>query len=147
MAQREVRRLPRRVLLLDEDPRLESEAERVLRAEGFEVLTARDGAEALRKAAHLPVDLILLSATAQERQTGLFLESFASLPRARPVPILLAGPSRPAWALSDSQLCARPYVAEELLLRVRNTLALEAEAPRPSTANTVDLKAEVRASL
>jgi signal transduction histidine kinase len=147
MPQREVRRLPRRVLLLDEDPRLESEAERVLRAEGFEVLTARDGAEALHKAAHLPVDLILLSATAQERQTGLFLESFATLPRARPVPILLAGPSRPAWALSDSPLCARPYVAEELLLRVRNTLALEAEAPRPSTANTLDVKADAQAEV
>ncbi len=147
MPQREVGRLPRRVLLLDEDPGLESEAERVLRAEGFEVLTARDGAEALRKAAHLPVDLILLSASAQERQTGLFLESFATLPRARPVPILLAGPARPAWAHADSQLCARPYVPEELLLRVRNTLALEAEAPRPAGASSSEVPTELRASL
>ncbi|XXF77044.1 ATP-binding protein [Myxococcaceae bacterium GXIMD 01537] len=128
MSAREVRRLPRRVLLLDEDPRQEAEAERVLRAEGFEVLTARDGAEALRKAAHVPVDLVLLSASAPHPQAGVFLESFATLPRARPVPILLAGDARPAWALSDSLLCARPYVAEELMRRVHTTLALEAEA-------------------
>lgn len=132
MAQREVRRLPRRVLLLDEDPLQEAEAERVLRAEGFEVLTARDGEEALRKAAHLPVDLVLLSATAPERRMGCLLESFAALPRARPVPILVAGQARPGWALLDAKLCARPYVAEELLLRVRNMLEPDVEASRPA---------------
>jgi signal transduction histidine kinase len=134
MPQREVRRLPRRVLLLDEDPRQEAEAEAVLRAEGFEVLTAREGAEALRKLAHLPVDLVLLSASAPHAQVGCLLETFATLPRARPVPILLAGGERPGWALSDSLLCARPYVAEELLRRVRNTLALDAEPPRPAAS-------------
>jgi signal transduction histidine kinase len=145
MPQREVRRLPRRVLLLDEDPRQEAEAERVLRAEGFEVLTARDGSEALRKAAHLPVDLVLLSASAPHAQMGLFLETFATLPRARPVPILLAGCQKPAWALSDSLLCARPYVPEELLLRVRNTLAQDAEPAR--AAATALPEAEFSASL
>lgn len=137
MPQREVRRLPRRVLLLDECPRQEAEAEGILRAEGFEVLTARHGTETLRQAVHLPVDLVLLSTTAPHTQMGVLLEAFATMPRARPVPILLAGHERPAWALSDSLLCARPYVAEELLLRVRNTLALDGEAPvRPVAVAT-----------
>ncbi|HSP79364.1 MAG TPA: ATP-binding protein, partial [Myxococcaceae bacterium] len=59
-----VRRLPRRVLLLDEAGQQEAAAEQALRAEGFEVLTARAGVEALRRASHLPVDLVLLSASA-----------------------------------------------------------------------------------
>ena len=124
----EVRRLPRRVLLLDEDKAQEAVAERALRAEGFEVLTPRGGVEALRRAAHLPVDLVLLSASAPGSSSlGSLLEAFAELPRARPVPIVLAGAERPAWAQPHSALCARPYRAEDLLEAVRATLGLPGE--------------------
>ncbi|MBL0699156.1 hybrid sensor histidine kinase/response regulator [Comamonas sp. JC664] len=125
MAPHDVKRLPHRLLLLDEDRAQEAAAERVLLAEGFEVLTARDGAEALRRATHLPVDLIVLSTSATQGQTGVFLETFATLPRARPVPILLAGDERPWWAQEGSSLCPRPYRREELLARVRNALSVE----------------------
>jgi two-component system, sensor histidine kinase len=140
MSPAEVRRLPRRVLLLDEDGLQESVAERTLLAEGFEVLTSRQGMEALRRAAHLPVDLVLLSVSAPPTQLGLFLESFAELPRARPVPIVLAGATRPAWAHPDFSLCARPYLADNLLAAVRATLGLPAEPPsekwRPRESST-----------
>ncbi|MCY1039776.1 ATP-binding protein [Corallococcus sp. bb12-1] len=122
MAAHEVRRLPRRVLVLDEDQGQEASAERTLRAEGFEVFTVQNGAEALRKATHLPVDLIVLSTSATQSQVGSFLETFATLPRARPVPILLAGDSRPWWAQENAALCSRPYRADELLEGVRNML-------------------------
>ncbi|NMO14873.1 GAF domain-containing protein [Pyxidicoccus fallax] len=125
MASHEVKRLPRRVLLLDEDRTQEALAERVLLAEGFEVLTARDGAEALRRATHLPVDLIVLSTSATGGQVGVFLETFATLPRARPVPILLAGDERPWWAQESTTLCTRPYRPDELVARVRNVLTVE----------------------
>jgi|GEM_PF-1063475 len=115
----EVRRLPRRVLLLDEDPSQEAVAERVLCAEGFEVLTAHDGVEALRRAASQPVDLVLLSSSAPPTHLGIFLAAFAELPRARPIPIVLAGASRPAWAQPDSARCARPYHDAELLAAVK----------------------------
>ncbi|WP_224249921.1 hybrid sensor histidine kinase/response regulator [Hyalangium gracile] len=131
MASREVRLLPPRVLLLDEDRSQEAEAERVLRGEGFEVLTVRNGDDALRNAAASPVDLILLSASASQQEVGIFLETFATLPRARPVPILLAGSRRPAWAWEGTVLCSRPYRADELIARVRNTLALTPEPGWP----------------
>ncbi|MBN1210253.1 MAG: GAF domain-containing protein [Myxococcaceae bacterium] len=131
MCAREVRQLPPRVLLLDEDRHHEAEAERVLRAEGFEVVTVNNGNDALRNAAHLPVDLILLSASASQQEVGLFLETFATLPRARPVPILLAGSRRPAWAWEGTVLCSRPYRPDELIARVRNTLALSPEPGWP----------------
>ncbi|MFL5345999.1 MAG: ATP-binding protein [Hyalangium sp.] len=136
MASREVRKLPPRVLLLDEDRQHEAEAERVLRGEGFEVLTVRNGDDALRNAAALPVDLILLSASASQQEVGIFLETFATLPRARPVPILLAGSRRPAWAWEGTVLCSRPYRADELIARVRNTLALTPEAGWPVAEET-----------
>ncbi|WP_338863727.1 ATP-binding protein [Myxococcus stipitatus] len=125
MPPHEVKRLPRRVLLLDEDAAQEALAERVLCAEGFDVLTSRAGAEALRRATHLPVDLIVLSTSLTHGPAGLFLETFATLPRARPVPILLAGDSRPWWAQEGTSLCSRPYVADELVSRVRNVLMQE----------------------
>ncbi|CAM3323322.1 histidine kinase [Corallococcus sp. ZKHCc1 1396] len=125
MAAHEVRKLPRRVLVLDEDRGQEASAERTLRAEGFEVFTVQSGAEALRKATHLPVDLIVLSTSATQSQVGSFLETFATLPRARPVPILLAGDTRPWWAQENTALCSRPYRADELLAGVRNMLTRE----------------------
>jgi len=136
MAAHEMKRLPRRVLLLDEDRAQESVAERVLLSEGFEVLTARDGAEALRRATHLPVDLIVLSTSATQGQTGVFLETFATLPRARPVPILLAGDERPWWAQTGTALCTRPYLADELVARVRNMLMVERRRPAEREAPT-----------
>lgn len=127
----EVRQLPRRVLLLDEDRGQEAVAERVLRAAGFEVLTAHEGVDALRRASHLPVDLVLLSASAPPTWLGLFLAAFTELPRARPVPIVLAGASLPAWAHPDTALCSRPYLEAELLLAVRSTLGLTVERLLP----------------
>ncbi|HYO52121.1 ATP-binding protein [Archangium sp.] len=138
MAASEVRRLPRRVLLLDEDPVQESAAERMLRAEGFEVLTAHGGVEALRRASSLPVDLVLLSASAPPTQLGIFLAAFAELPRARPIPIVLAGASRPAWAHPDYSLCPRPYREQELLAAVRATLGMSGERVRTGERSHVE---------
>ncbi|WP_338263596.1 ATP-binding protein [Corallococcus caeni] len=125
MPAHEVRRLPRRVLVLDEDVHQEATAERTLRAEGFEVFTVQSGAEALRKATHLPVDLIVLSTSATQSAVGTFLETFATLPRARPVPILLAGDERPWWAQENTALCPRHYRPDELLAGVRTVLTRE----------------------
>ncbi|WP_163777940.1 ATP-binding protein [Myxococcus vastator] len=136
MAAHDVRRLPHRLLLLDEDQTQEAAAEQVLLSEGFEVLTARDGAEALRRATHLPVDLIVLSTSATQGTTGVFLETFATLPRARPVPILLAGDERPWWAHEGTSLCTRPYRPEDLVTRVRNALSVER---RPAVEAPLDL--------
>jgi len=93
-------------------------AERVLGAAGFEVLTAHGGVDALRRVSHLPVDVVLLSASAPPTQLGIFLAAFAELPRARPVPIVLAGASR-------------PYRESELLGAVRSTLSLPEERLSP----------------
>jgi signal transduction histidine kinase len=139
MPMHEERQLPRRVLLLDEDRAQAEVAERMLRAAGFEVLTANEGVEALRRVSHLPVDLVLLSASAPSTPLGIFLVAFAELPRARPVPIVLAGASRPAWAQPDSATCSRPYREGELLNAVRATLGPPVE--RVSSLEHVPMEA------
>ena len=143
MPPHEARRLPRRVLLLDEDPTQEAAAERVLCAQGFEVLTANGGVEALRRAAVLPVDLVLLSSSVPPTHLGIFLAAFAELPRARPIPIVLAGATRPAWAQPDAAVCTRPYLGTELLQAVYSLLGAPASeaSSRPDSAVAPDASA------
>ncbi|MET0406182.1 MAG: ATP-binding protein [Cystobacter sp.] len=128
----EVRRMPRRVLLLDEDPAQEAVAEGMLCSEGFEVLTAKGGVEALRRASLLPVDLVLLSSSVPPTHLGIFLAAFAELPRARPIPIVLAGATRPAWAQPDTSVCTRPYLGTELLAAVHAALIGPREESGPA---------------
>ena len=52
-----------RLLLVDDDPRLLVVLAQQLREDGFEVTTARDGAEALRRLEHAWPDLLILDVT------------------------------------------------------------------------------------
>ena len=51
---------PRRILLVEDDRFLRKAAETTLKQQGFTVITAADGEEALRVARSEPLDLILL---------------------------------------------------------------------------------------
>ena len=79
------------------------------------------------RASSQPVDLVLLSSSAPPTHLGIFLAAFAELPRARPIPIVLAGAARPAWAQPDCAQCARPYDDAELLAAVRAVMDLGEE--------------------
>ena len=48
------------LLVVDDDPEIISSFEAILRSEGYEVTTARDGREALERVAQSPFDLVLL---------------------------------------------------------------------------------------
>jgi DNA-binding response OmpR family regulator len=48
------------LLVVDDDPEIISSFEAILRSEGYEVTTARDGREALECVAQSPFDLVLL---------------------------------------------------------------------------------------
>jgi DNA-binding response OmpR family regulator len=55
-----VRDQPRRILLAEDDRFLRKAAETTLKQQGYTVITAADGEEALRQARSEPLDLILL---------------------------------------------------------------------------------------
>jgi DNA-binding NtrC family response regulator len=48
------------LLVVDDDPEIISSFEAILRSEGYEVTTARDGREALERVAQSPFDVVLL---------------------------------------------------------------------------------------
>jgi hypothetical protein len=123
---REVRKLPKRVLVLEEDPVQEAGVRDTLKAEGFEVLAARDPAEALRKLAQAPVDLMVVATEMACRPGGSFVEALHSSPIGRPLPLLFGGESVPTWAPAYSPRCPRPYRSEELAEAVRHALGMPA---------------------
>jgi DNA-binding NtrC family response regulator len=49
-----------KLLVVDDDPEITSSFESILRSEGYEVATARDGREALERVTQSPFDLVLL---------------------------------------------------------------------------------------
>ena len=124
MSSQEVSRLPKRVLLLEEDDVQRREAHEALRAEGFEVLEAGDPAEALLKLSSEPVDLMVLSAELARRPGGGFFEALHASPTGRPIPLLFGGYDVPAWVGESALCCARPYEAVELVSAVRESLGL-----------------------
>jgi hypothetical protein len=103
--------------------------------------------EALRRASVLPVDLVLLSSSVPPTHLGIFLAAFAELPRARPIPIVLAGATRPAWAQPDTAVCARPYHGAELLAAVHALIGSGEEGSRSSEPPGVGVAAPTTSSL
>lgn len=124
MSSREVLKLPKRVLLLEEDAVQRREAHEVLRTEGFEVIVASDPAEALQKLAHEPVDLMVLSSELARRPGGGFLEALHASATGHPIPLLFGGYDVPPWAGEAACRCAWPYEAAELISAVREALGL-----------------------
>lgn len=119
----EVHVLPRRVLVVEEVPEEEEQIRRHLRSEPFEVLAARDGADALRKLAHGPIDVVVVSCSLPHGR--LFTQAACSLPRVHPLPFIFRGEVLPDWAPPDAHLCQRRALDE-----LRELLS-QAAAERP----------------
>ncbi len=141
---RELRKLPRRVLVFEESHEQELQLEQALRAEGYEVLSARDTSEALRKLSQLPVDVAVLASERVRAQGDLFLETLRKLPAAHAVPLLFTGASLPVWASPSAPLCPKPCDPERIAQQVRSILGAgsqlaplsrRAGGPEPTSAN------------
>jgi two-component system, NtrC family, nitrogen regulation response regulator NtrX len=118
-----------RILVVDDDPAILRGVGGMLRDEGFEVVEARDVAEAERRlaASSAPPDLMLLDLR-MPGETGLsYLERLA---RPLPVPVVvLSGEASPTDAVTALRLGAADFVEkppspERLLTSIRNALTL-----------------------
>jgi two-component system KDP operon response regulator KdpE len=137
-----------RLLVVDDDPQLARALRIVLRAAGYDVVTAPDGHTALREAAAQPPDLVVLDLGLPD------LDGTEVLAGLRP---WFAGPVLVLSARADSQdkvgaldagaddYVSKPFDMGELLARLRALLRrgiTEAEAPVVRTDHfTVDLPA------
>jgi len=78
-----------KVLLVEDDKFLRTVLEKKLLAEGFEVISAIDGDEALEKIISNKPDLILLDVILPKRSGFLVLENIKEDPELKNVPVLI----------------------------------------------------------
>lgn len=117
-----------KILVVDDEPDIVELVAFNLRAEGYDVLTARDGLQALNLAREALPDLIVLDLMLPEVDGLAVCEILRRLPSTAPIPVIMLT----AWSnkLSRSiglETGARDYVTKpfsprDLVLRVNRTL-------------------------
>lgn len=128
-----------RVLIIDDDVNLVDLLQVALKADGFEVLTAKDGRDGLRAAFDSHPDLILLDIM-MPRMDGL--EAARRLQELCDIPIIfLTGLSSTTdvvkgLGIGADDYVTKPFVMEELLARIRNSLRRRA-VPSPTVRTGV----------
>jgi DNA-binding response OmpR family regulator len=123
--------MSKRILIVDDEPRYLRLLEANLRTEGYEVVTAQDGAQALEVFSSQPIDLVLLDVMMPR------LDGFATTQRLRefstvPIVMLTAKGEEQdrvrGLDLGADDYLVKPFSATELLARVRAVLR-RAEMP------------------
>jgi len=121
------------LLLVDDDGGLRSVMRRVLRHDGYRVIEARDGLEALERLQAEPAIALVLSDVAMPRLDGLAL--CARVARLRPgLPVLLLSgafpDALPAGGVLDLPLdfLEKPFLPTTLRAKVRRLLGRAREA-------------------
>jgi DNA-binding response OmpR family regulator len=127
--------MPKRILIVDDEPRYLRLLEANLRTEGYEVATAQDGMQALDVFSTQPIDLVLLDVM-MPRLDGFGvcqrLREFSSVP----IVILTARGEEQdrvrGLDLGADDYLVKPFSATELLARVRAVLR-RARTPAETT--------------
>jgi DNA-binding response OmpR family regulator len=128
------------VLVADDDENIRDALSWCLRIAGFRVLTAGDGAEAVRRSAKAAVDLFILDLHMPNLDGAGALAAIRAKPRFRTTPILfLTG--QPHHAPAGVPVLAKPCDAEELLGAVRALLT------RPNHRSISSAKRQAAAGL
>ena len=80
---------PRRILLVEDDRFLRKAAETTLKQQGYTVITAADGEEALRVARSAPLDLILLDLIMPKLNGFQVLDALKKDPSTTHIPVII----------------------------------------------------------
>jgi CheY-like chemotaxis protein len=86
---RSIKQMSHKILLADDDPNIIKLLQVNLEMEGYEVITAEDGEEAVRKAASSLPDLVLLDVMMPKMDGWAALEVFMQSPNLREIPVIL----------------------------------------------------------
>lgn len=120
-----------RVLLVDDEPAIRKVIERMLEAEGYEVLHAGDGAEALELAWREPVDTIVLDMRMPGMSGLEVCRQLRADPRTEHTPVVfVTGMAdrqfrRDALHAGATDFLAKPFDEIELLARLRNSVRIK----------------------
>lgn len=107
------------VLVVDDDPGIRESVTEVLTAEGYRVLQAGDGVEALEHLAHLAERCVVLLDLAMPRMNGIeFLAELSRRGPIAPTPVLVMSANAHPGELDHPQVVAllrKPFELDELL--------------------------------
>ena len=132
--------IPPTVLVVDDDPDFVAFVAAALEEEGYRVVPACDGVEALEIARRTPPDLVTLDLQMPRKTGVLFYRQFKADPRLRSVPVVIITGLRQANSYTAPFVDAffefkdpnipkpntfldKPFTAEKLLAVVRTVLA------------------------
>jgi DNA-binding response OmpR family regulator len=121
---------PRRVLVVDDEPEIRLLVERTLAAKGFQVETATDGEEGLKKIGALLPDLVLLDAMLPKMHGFEVCRKSRSDARTRQVPIIIMTAVYRGWRFAQDaretygaeDYIEKPFRLDDLLRRVEAVL-------------------------
>jgi DNA-binding NarL/FixJ family response regulator len=147
----------KRILVIDDDAKLRQHYCELLKLEGFEVSSARNGREGVECARRNPPDLVLCDITMPEMNGHRVLETLRSEPRTAHLPfVFLTGwgeraDIRTGMNLGADDYLTKPVVADELIAAIRARLQRSATAapmaagrrsggePKPAELETLGL--------
>lgn len=115
---------PKTILVVDDDPDVQDSVADVLADEGYQVLTSRDGQEALEQLRRSPVDLVIFDL----RMPVMDGWQFRNLQRADPIlakiPVIAisADGSAQATAIHADRYILKPFRSDDLLLAVERVM-------------------------
>jgi two-component system KDP operon response regulator KdpE len=138
------------VLVADDEPRITKLVALTLHDEGFRVVTANSGEEALRKAEEVRPDIVLLDIVMPDLDG---IEVMRQLREWRPVPVILltakgsTADKAKGLDLGADDYVAKPFHPDELAARVRAVLRRAAGLPGAGVVRLGDIEIDLERRL
>jgi two-component system, OmpR family, KDP operon response regulator KdpE len=138
------------VLVADDEPRITKLVALTLHDEGFRVVTANSGEEALRKAEEVRPDIVLLDIVMPDLDG---IEVMRQLREWRPVPVILltakgsTADKAKGLDLGADDYVAKPFHPDELAARVRAVLRRAAGSPGAGVVRLGDIEIDLERRL
>ena len=118
----------KRILVVDDDPRILEMVEMVLRRAGHKVFTARDGEEGFRVALEISPDLVIADVMMPKMSGWALVRSMRSNPRMSMIPVIFLTALNSAedrilgYRLGADDFLPKPFRFDELQVRVERVL-------------------------
>lgn len=122
--------MPRKILIVDDEPNIVMSLEFLMKKEGFEVAVAGDGDEALEKVAGFAPDLVLLDVMMPKKSGFEVCEALRADPaRAGLIIVMLTAKGRDTevargLAIGADAYVTKPFSTKDLVAQVRQLLGV-----------------------